>query len=113
MQSLYCQASDCIHNMSGNCSANTIQVSNTKSETYCDTYVKSGSMVAGDAALSEAEFAGKSDTEFAAEFTGSPKIACNVSECVFNKSFHCRARDINIQEPHDTMLCNCKTYRPK
>lgn len=114
MQSLYCQATDCVHNMNGNCSAHTIQISNTQNETFCDTYAKTGSIAGGeDPELQYAQFTSKANAEFGPEFTGSPRIACNVSKCVFNKSFHCKARDVNIEEPHHNMLCHCRTYRPK
>lgn len=115
MQSLQCQALDCMHNLSGQCSANVIQVNSTRNETYCDTYTRSDTFVAKEYDNSKYNTFNDStmDTEFGDEFVGSPKISCNVTKCAYNKSFHCRADDVNIDNPHDTMMCNCNTYRPK
>lgn len=115
MQSLVCQASDCMNNLNGQCCANTIQVSNTRQETFCDTYTKDNSFVAvqQDHLHSGSYTHGVADTEFGSEIVDSPNIKCNVSECSYNKSFKCKADGVEIDNPHDTMVCNCKTYRPK
>ena len=106
MKSLKCQASDCMYNTDYFCDANTILVSNTSNETYCDTYTKENSFVAYSHL--------PADTEFAAELgENSPRISCNVTQCAYNKSFHCRARSVEIDDPHDSVICNCLTYRPK
>lgn len=105
MKALKCQATDCMYNTNQHCDANTILVSNTAEETYCDTYTKENTFVAA---------ARMADTEFGEELgQGTPKVACNVTQCVYNKSFHCRARNIEIDDPHDSVICNCITYRPK
>ncbi|MGI5850179.1 MAG: DUF1540 domain-containing protein [Christensenellales bacterium] len=115
MKSLICQASDCMYNMHEKCSANVIQVNNTRQETYCDTYTKDDTFVAtGREELRRGTFTDNiADTEFGAEFVDSPKIFCTAIKCSYNKSFHCKADGIEIDNPHDTMICDCKTYRPK
>ena len=105
MKSLRCEAEDCVYNQSEQCSARAILVSNTADETFCDTYTKTGSFVAS------AHFA--TDAEFGEELSESPNITCNVTACAYNKSFRCRADVVQIDDPHDVMICNCKTYRPK
>jgi len=95
-----------MYNVDAKCGAKAIQVSSMEQETYCDTYTKEDSLISGIAEWRDAD-----DTEFG-DF-GAPKIVCNVSECAYNKSFHCRARGIEIDDPHDSTICNCRTYRPK
>ncbi len=105
MKSLKCQATDCVYNSHERCSANMILVSNTSQETYCDTYTKENTFAAS---LMPA------DTEFGDELEGHmPRISCNVTQCTFNKSFHCRAANVQIDDAHDSVICNCETYRPK
>lgn len=105
MRSLECQAADCAYNVSKHCGANAILVSNTADETYCDTYTRVDSLI-GSARS-------RADAEFGEELASAPQITCNVSQCAFNKSFRCRAQAVQIDDPHDVMICNCKTYRPK
>ncbi len=103
-----------MHNLRDRCSAKAIQVSNTRQETFCDTYTKDTSFVAAEKDDIRRAFSDSvADTEFGAEFFGSPKITCNVSKCSYNKAFHCKANGVQIENPHGTMMCNCKTYRPK
>lgn len=105
MRTLQCRAEDCVYNADEHCSAHAIMVSNTEDETFCDTYTKKDSFVA--AAHIPA------DAEFGEELAASPRITCNVTQCAFNKSFRCRANSVEIDDPHDVMICNCNTYRPK
>ncbi len=105
MKSLKCQATDCIYNTDLRCDAHVILVSNTSEETYCDTYTKENSFVAAGHIA---------DVEFGEEMgDNTPRVSCNVTQCTFNKSFHCRARSIEIDDPHDSVICNCLTFRPK
>lgn len=106
MQYLKCQAEDCVYNVDTQCSANTIRVSVTGQETFCDTYTREDSFVAaeiGDLSIGDTEFGD----------IGSPRIACSVFQCAYNKSFHCRAHGVHISSVHDGAICNCRTYRPK
>lgn len=107
MQYLKCRAGDCMYNVDAQCSANTIRVSISGQETFCDTYTREDAFVAAEIIdLISA------DTEFGGDI-GSPRIACNVTQCAYNQSFHCRAHGVHISSPHDGMICNCRTYRPK
>ncbi len=108
MSDLKCQALDCMYNMEHYCSAHTIRVSRTHRETYCDTYTQDSPMVSAEKDRLLAEMS----TEFGSDI-GAPKIVCTVSECSYNKSFHCKAGRVNIDNPHDSVICNCITYRPK
>lgn len=111
MRSLTCQAGDCAHNEAGQCNANVIQVSNTSAETFCNTYTKdeTGSNNEKYAAI----FSGATDVEFASELFAAPKIMCNVTKCMYNKSFHCKAKGVEIDNPQGTDMCNCITYQQK
>lgn len=106
MRSLLCEAADCVYNHDEKCTAHAILVSNTEDETFCDTYTNEDSFVA--AAHIHAD-----DAEFGDELSDSPRITCNVSQCAYNKSFHCHADKVQIDDPHDVMICNCLTYRHK
>jgi len=108
MSGLKCQAFDCIYNMEQRCSAHTIRVSRTHRETYCDTYSKDSPMVMAE----KERLLDGADTEFGTDI-GTPKIICTVSECAYNKAFHCKAGLVDIDNPHDSVVCNCLTYRPK
>ncbi len=112
MESLTCQATDCMHNLHNRCSAKAIQINNTRQETFCDTYTKDTAFVAAEKDSIRNAFSDV-DSEFGAEFIGAPKISCNVSKCAYNQSFHCKAPGVQIEDPHGTMMCSCKTYRPK
>jgi hypothetical protein len=113
MQALVCEAVDCIYNDSHKCSANVIQVNYTRQDTYCDTYTKAGSFVSEQADRMPHLTENVSDAEFSAEITDAPRISCMASMCVYNKAFRCRARGVEIDDPHDSNVCNCNTFRPK
>ena len=114
MKLLLCQASDCMYNTSGRCGANMIQVNDRRQEAFCDTYVQDGTFVAEEKDLTRDAFIDAIGyTEMGAEFGDTPRISCMVSGCAYNQSFHCRADGVEIGPPHDSMICNCNTYRPK
>ncbi|MDD5016752.1 MAG: DUF1540 domain-containing protein [Eubacteriales bacterium] len=114
MQTLKCEASDCMYNTNSQCAANVIQVNGTRAQTYCDTYIKDSAFVAaGKENMGVLTGSVAADTEFGSDLTGSPRISCTVTKCAYNNSFHCRADGVEIDNPSDTMMCNCKTYRPK
>ena len=101
-----------MHNAHGNCRANAIQISCASHSTFCDTYVKNDTFVAAEKERIGAFVSGIVDTEFGQDTDAAPRIACNVAECAYNNSFHCRAADVNIDTPGDETT-RCKTYRPK
>ncbi len=103
MRALSCQAHDCAYNKHSSCIADNILISIAENETFCDTYTRNDSFVAKP---------NIADTEFGDEMC-SPKITCNVSQCIYNQSFRCQANKVQIDDPHDEMICNCITYRPK
>lgn len=112
MRSLICQAADCMYNTRHKCDANVIQVNNTSRETFCDTFADKSSFVAE--LKNNNTFKDAADTEFGSESVpDSPRISCTVSKCAYNKSFRCKADSVEIDEPHDVTICNCRTYRPK
>ncbi len=113
MQTLVCEAVDCIYNDSQRCGANVIQVNYTRQDTYCDTYTKEDSFVADQAGKMPHIGESAQDTEFGADIIGAPRISCTAATCVYNKAFRCKARGIEIDDPHDSNVCNCNTYRPK
>ncbi len=113
MQTLICQAADCVYNDNKKCSANVIHVNVGKQETFCDTYTKADSFVANEAGNMPHLTDNISDAEFGCEFVDSPRISCTAASCVYNKSFRCKAKGVEIDDPHDSIICNCNTYRPK
>jgi hypothetical protein len=104
---LKCKAEDCTYNSHKTCDANVIHVGNTRAETYCDTYTRQED---GKKAVVRG---GRTDVEFGAEPKSSPAISCTVSRCVFNKAFRCGAGAVEIDDSHDSNICNCNTYRSK
>ncbi len=108
MSQLKCHAADCVYNLQQSCSAHAIRVSRTHSDTFCDTFTKDSPMVSAE---KDRQMDGL-NTEFGSDI-GAPKILCTVSECAYNKSFHCKAGRVSIDDPHDSVICSCITYRPK
>jgi hypothetical protein len=88
------------------CSANTIRVSITGRETFCDTYTRENAFVAEE--ITDIKNA---DAEFGD--IGSPRITCGVFQCAYNQAFRCRAHGVHIGSPADGAICSCRTYRPK
>lgn len=113
MHSLICQAISCIYNDSRKCSANVIRVGVARQETFCDTYTKTDSFVADQAENMPRLTENISDAEFSTELTDSPRISCTASACVYNKAFRCKAKAVEIDDPHDADICNCNTFRSK
>jgi hypothetical protein len=113
MQTLVCESVDCMYNDSRKCSANVIQVNFTRQDTYCDTYTKKDTFVADQTDKMPHITDNVPDAEFGAETDDSPRISCTASMCVYNKAFRCKARGVEIDDPHDSNICNCNTYRPK
>lgn len=108
MRSLDCQAGNCGHNCDGKCTANTIEISNNSTQTFCNTYVHEDKFP-GDAKAALEAFKLEAGSE---EFI-SPKILCNVNECVHNKSCHCKARGVQIEDSKENDVFKCKTYKPE
>ena len=103
-----------MHNKAGHCSANVIQVSSARSEIFCDTYIKADAFGADQDAYDQyAAFVSRSGVEFGEDMESNPKVTCNVNKCVFNRSFHCSANDLQISGTEETIQSRCKTYRPK
>jgi hypothetical protein len=113
MHTLTCQAISCIYNDSRKCSANVIRVGVAKQETFCDTFTKADSFVADQADKMPSLTDNISDAEFSNELADSPKISCTAAACVYNKAFRCRARSVEIDDPKDSDICNCNTFRSK
>lgn len=106
MRSLDCQAGKCGHNCDGKCTANTIEISNNATQTFCNTYVDQDKYP-GDAKAEMNAF----KLEAGAEAFVSPKILCNVDECIHNKSSHCKANGVQIDNSKANDVFNCVTYK--
>lgn len=113
MRTLICQAVDCIYNDRRTCSANVIRVNVARQETFCDTYTKAEEFVADQADRMPHLTDNISDAEFGSEFVDSPRISCTAATCVYNKAFRCKAKSVEIDDPHDFNVCNCNSFRPK
>lgn len=107
MHKLFCRASDCMYNAHNDCCADVIHVGNTRTSVYCDTYTKR------ERTGSKGPVSAIFDTEFGAAPVPPPGVSCTAARCVYNKAFRCNAKDLSIDDPHDSNMSSCGTYRPK
>lgn len=107
MRSLDCQAGNCGHNCDGKCTANTIEISNNAVQTFCNTYVHQDQYAADSKTAINNAF----KLEAGAEAFASPKILCNVGECIHNKSSRCKANGVQIDNSKANDVFNCMTYK--
>jgi len=110
MRQLVCRAGSCAHNTNGHCNARTIEMRNNTGETFCNTYVHEDKYLDDKYAKSPLN---AFKVEFGEEGFASPKIVCAVSQCAYNKSFKCKANDVEVDEVHSGDVCNCLRFRQK
>ncbi|MBL4936264.1 DUF1540 domain-containing protein [Clostridium sp. YIM B02515] len=114
---LSCSALDCVHNMSGLCSANTIHVlgsgAHTSNQTMCNTFAEKGFK------NSVAHFPNMNVTGEIRQLLNndsiemSPSIKCESVNCIYNEDRVCMAHNVQVSGPRaqssqDTV---CETFR--
>lgn len=125
IQSLHCDAADCLHNYNQRCGASIIQVNGGAAtrgkDTYCNSYVCARDTRTNEILKhpsGEIGLEGKVDTEFGNDLnaqTFSPKITCTAGKCQYNSKYYCHAKEVDIESPKEdgSMRCECNTFRPK
>ena len=116
--SLGCSAINCVHNLGGLCSANTIHVigmrASTSSETHCETFAER-SLRNALTHVANMNIPGEIRQLFNRDAVHmSPKILCEAVDCVYNEARICSAGSIQINGPHaqTTEHTNCETFMP-
>lgn len=114
---LSCNATNCVNNMSGICSASTISVlgSNAHSteETQCETFAEKGlknsfNNVLNMNVIGEFKQAFNNDT-----IEMSPRIRCEAINCIHNEEEICVAHNImvNGREALSSERTECETFK--
>lgn len=119
MTKLTCNASNCVNNVNGFCSARNIHISSAdpmgNGNTKCDTFGEKGFKNAFKN-LGNVNMAGtikqlinKDDVEM------TPNITCSAVKCIYNESQMCTAGNINvnIERWSNTESTRCESFKSK
>ena len=113
---LNCSAINCVHNMTGLCSANTISVeggqARSSKETECGTFSEKGFINAVTNSVNS-NIPGEIKQIFSKdEIEMSPSIRCQAQDCRYNRNKVCNASDIEIYGPQASSSCDtqCQTF---
>lgn len=101
--SLSCSATNCVHNMSGLCSANTINVAgngaHSSSSTQCETFAEKG-LKNSLMNAANVNIPGQFKQLFnSASIEMNPTIRCNAENCKHNNNKMCNAQNIQVSGP--------------
>lgn len=114
---LSCSAINCVHNMSGLCSANTIHVLGsgafTSSQTMCNTFAEKG-LKNAIANIGNMNIVGEIKQVFTKEsIEMSPAIKCEAINCLYNSNRICSADHVQIQglDANGSEGTDCETFR--
>lgn len=114
---LICSAGNCVNNINGLCSANTINVNgsraHTSSGTDCETFAEKGFMNAVKN-LGNMNFAGEVRQIINRDsISMSPNIKCQAVNCVYNVNRLCSADNVQIYGPGAVASqgTQCETFR--
>lgn len=114
---LSCSAANCVHNMSGLCSANLIHVAgvnaNTSSGTECHTFAEK-SFKNSFRNAANINIPGEIRQLFNRDSIGmSPKISCEALNCIYNTKRRCNADAVMIYGPgaQTSDLTQCETFK--
>ena len=128
---IQCAARDCIHNISGKCASELVQVQEYVDERtifpYCETFVTDEKALVIPTLTAmrahHAEMGAEQDWPSSGGPRGSQKmvphetIACAVFDCIHYKDSYCQAGRIDIDAPvlpgEGGTLCHCNTYTRK
>ncbi len=100
---LNCSAQECVHNLSGLCSANSIFIggsqAHTSNTTKCDTFAKKG-FVNAVINVTNMNIPGEiRQLVNKHSIQMSPKIKCEATNCNYNVDEICGASDVQIYGP--------------
>ncbi|EPY6471507.1 DUF1540 domain-containing protein [Clostridium sporogenes] len=113
MNKLVCSAENCINNLKGQCTANSIEVENNDSHSQCKTFAAKGAIE------TMSRFHNTNLTEgFKDMVTGEnnmvPEVNCEVYSCVHNNDRRCSADAIEINgdevRTRNSSETICSTY---
>lgn len=122
VESLFCNATNCIYNSSKKCNAPTINVvgGTTKdgSDTYCATFTEDSDAYTPakmQADMSMNAKAGQFTDDTQGIYTDTPGVCCNATNCTYNDSNFCYAKGIRILGENETPVgsTECETFRPE
>lgn len=115
---LTCNATNCVHNLGGLCSANKIEIAGnraiTSTSTQCSTFNEKGFLNA---------FMNMTNINIPGEIKQIirndgiymyPTVACNAVKCIYNKDERCEADRLVISGANamDTEGTYCETFNP-
>lgn len=113
---LSCSAINCVHNMSGLCSASTIHVlgagAHSSTETMCNTFAEKGIKNAVTH-LPNMNVVGEVKQLFTNNsIEMSPAIKCEALNCVYNENRACSADNIQVNGPtaNENEGTQCETF---
>ena len=113
---LNCSAQNCVHNTSGLCTANTIQVAgsaaHTSSSTQCDTFAEKG-FVNAVTNMTNMNIPGEIKQLFNRNSIElSPYVKCEATNCMHNVDRVCGASNIEVYGPgaSDSQGTQCETF---
>ncbi|MCM0651019.1 DUF1540 domain-containing protein [Clostridium swellfunianum] len=113
---LSCSALNCVHNLSGLCSANTIHVlgsgAHTSDQTMCDTYAK-GSLKNAVTHFPNMNVVGEVKQLFTkGSVEMSPVIKCEAANCRYNDNRICQADYVQVYGPRaqESEGTQCETF---
>lgn len=114
---LSCSAVNCVHNMSGLCSANNIHVmgsgAHTSSDTMCNTFAEKGLKNAITHVVNM-NVAGEIKQLFTNKsIEMSPAIKCEARNCIYNDDRVCQADNVQIygSRAEQSEGTECETFR--
>lgn len=115
---LSCSAINCVHNLSGLCSAINIHVigsgAHSSAETMCNTFSEKGIRNAFTH-LTNINIGGEIKQLFTnSSIEMSPIIKCDAFNCKYNENRDCTARNIQVHGPdaNSTEGTQCVTFNP-
>ncbi|MGH4119375.1 DUF1540 domain-containing protein [Clostridium sp.] len=114
---LSCNATDCVNNISGICSAITIHVlgltANSSESTRCKTFSHKGLKNALDNVLNN-NVVGEFKQVFNNEsIVMNPRVRCEAINCIHNVEEICKAKNVLIEEVRelDNVKTRCDTFK--
>jgi Domain of Unknown Function (DUF1540). len=120
MGKLSCNATNCVNNVAGLCSADIISIKGkdaiSSSETVCDTFKQKGIMNAL-VSMGNTNYVGEVEQMFSDfhEILMTPEVHCNAKKCIYNKHGICGADNLFIYGPRADSVQNteCETFNNK
>lgn len=117
MTKLSCNASNCVNNVGGLCSARIIHVVGENAHisrgTECETFEENniGSAIKG---ITNMNIGGELRQAFESErIVMSPEIVCDAARCIYNVNRSCNAESIQVYGPDALSSSNteCETFK--